>query len=72
MDLALDPPWMMHAPHGDVDRVIEQITRAAAAPSAAPVAAEQAVARRYSQSAVLPVFLEVLEAAAHADSLCAS
>ncbi len=72
MDLALDPPWMMHASHGDVDRVIEQITRAADAPPAAPVAAEQAVARRYSQSAVLPVFLEVLDAAAHADSVCVS
>lgn len=72
MDLALDPPWMMRASHGDVDRVIEQITRAADAPSTAPVAAEQAVARRYSQNAVLPIFLEVLEAAAHADSVCAS
>lgn len=72
MDLALDPPWMMRASHGDVDCVIEQITRAAGMPSVAPVAAEQAVARRYSQSAVLPVFLEVLDAAAHADSVRAS
>jgi colanic acid biosynthesis glycosyl transferase WcaI len=72
VDLALDPPWMMRASHGDVDGVIEQITRAAGAPTAAPVAAEQAVARRYSQSVVLPVFLGVLEAAAHAGSVCAS
>lgn len=73
VDLAPESDWMMHASHGDVDRVVEHIRRTAAMPSAAPVAAELAVARRYSQDAALSMFLQVVEAAAHdGESVCVS
>ncbi|HVV43545.1 MAG TPA: glycosyltransferase family 4 protein, partial [Bryobacteraceae bacterium] len=72
-DLAPESGWMMRASHGDADRVVEYITRAAAMPSGAPIAAEQAVARRYSTGAALSMFLRVIEAAAHdGESVCVS
>jgi hypothetical protein len=72
-DLAPQSGWMMHALHGDADRVVEHITHASAMPSAAPIAAEQAVARRYSTGAALSMFLRVIEAGAHdGESVCVS
>jgi hypothetical protein len=54
------PDWMARAGHGDVDSVVRIIRNAAAAALPAPNAAEQAVARKYSQDELMPVMVEAL------------
>jgi glycosyltransferase involved in cell wall biosynthesis len=58
------PAWMAHAEHGDVARVIRAITQAASSSFTAPRVAEQSIAKKFSQEALMPVMFKVLREAA--------
>lgn len=62
---ALPPPaWMSRAEHGDVATVVGFISQAAASNFPVPSAAEQSVARGFSQDVLMPVMFGVLRDAA--------
>jgi len=56
--------WMAQAAHGDVDSVIRLIREAASSGSASPRAAEQSIARSFSQDNLMPAMFDVLREAA--------
>lgn len=60
---AARPSFAKRAEHGDVDSVIRIIRNAASSRIPVPIAAEQALARNYSQEALLPAMCDVLNEA---------
>lgn len=57
---AASPAWMARAQHGDVDGVIRIISQAVTCSSPALRAAEQFIAKRFSQESLMPVMFDVL------------